>query len=106
MAVYNLSVTSDNEDWEDISLGPCSNDITDVDDTCIYVGNFGNNNRGNGYAQREFLKIFKYPEPSFVDGLPPEIVDPIHVATIRYRYATPFTKGQFFDGMCLPSCVP
>jgi hypothetical protein len=107
VAVYRLNVPYNNDDWEDISLGPCSDDITDIDVTCIYVGNFGNNDRGDGYAQREILKIFKFPEPSFVDGLPPQIVDPpIPVATIRYRYASPFTQGRFFDGMCLSSCVP
>jgi hypothetical protein len=106
VAVYTLNVTFDNDDWEDISLGPCTNDNTGVDDTCIYVGNFGNNNRGNGYVQRDILKIFKFPEPSFVNGLPPQISDPIDVATIVDRYASPFNQDRFFDGTCPPSCVP
>ena len=102
VAVYTLNVTFDNDDWEDISMGPCTNDNTGVDETCIYVGNFGNNNRGNGYVQRDILKIFKFPEPSFVNGLPPQISDPIDVATIVYRYARPFNQDRFFDGTCPP----
>jgi hypothetical protein len=105
VAIYKLNVTFGNDDWEDISLGPCSDDITDVDHNCIFVGNFGNNNRGGGYVQRDILKIFKFPEPSFVAGSPPQILDSIPVATIRYSYASPFTQGRFFDGTCLPRHV-
>jgi hypothetical protein len=101
VAVYTLNVPYDNDDWEDISLGPCTDSETDsafgVDETCIYVGNFGNNNRGNGYIQRELLKIFKFPEPLFdVSSLPQD--QTVDVATIVYRYANPFNEERRIDG--------
>jgi hypothetical protein len=100
-AVYTLNVPYDNDDWEDISLGPCTDSETDsafgVDETCIYVGNFGNNNRGNGYVQREFLKIFKFPEPFFNASSSPQD-NSFDVATIVYRYANPFNEARKIDG--------
>jgi hypothetical protein len=101
VAVYTLKVTFDNDDWEDISLGPCTDSAIDsayaVDETCIYVGNFGNNNRGNGYVQREFLEIFKFPEPFFdANSLPQDKT--VDVVTIVYRYARPFNQARKFDG--------
>jgi hypothetical protein len=55
VATYALNLTDyTNDDWEDISLGPCtdSNDgsVYTVDQTCIYISNFGNNPR-TGYIQ-------------------------------------------------------
>ena len=59
-------VTFDNDDWEDISLGPCTDSnvgsVYTIDQTCIYIGNFGNNPR-TGYVQRDVLKVFKFVEP-------------------------------------------
>jgi hypothetical protein len=102
VAVYSLNVPYDNDDWEDISLGPCTDSETTsafgVDETCIYVGNFGNNNRGNGYVQREFLKIFKFPEPFFSASSSPQNQNNINVATIVYRYAKPFNEARKRDG--------
>jgi hypothetical protein len=107
VAVYTLNVTYDNADWEDISLGPCTDSAIDsaysVDETCIYVGNFGNNNRGNGYVQREFLEIFKFPEPFFdANSLPQDKT--VDVLTIVYRYASPFNRKRKFDGKCIRAC--
>jgi hypothetical protein len=101
VAVYTLNVAYDNADWEDILLGPCTDSDMDsayaVDDTCIYVGNFGNNDRGNGYVHWEIWEIFKFPEPSFdASSLPQD--QTLDVVTIVYRYASPFDEERKFDG--------
>ena len=48
VATYTLNLSAySNDDWEDISLGPCTDSNVDsaysTTDTCIYIGNFGNN---------------------------------------------------------------
>jgi len=101
VANYTLNgVSFDNDDWEDISLGPCTDDATStaytVDQTCIYIGNFGNNNRGGGYVQRDVLKVFKFPEPYFDDIVPLQN-QTVDVATIEYRYGSPFRQDRFID---------
>jgi hypothetical protein len=70
-------------------------DDLNEDRICIYVGNFGNNNRGGGYVQRvDALQIFKFPEPAF----PPTNRSGIPVATIVYDYKTTFgNPDRAFD---------
>ncbi len=96
VATYALNIHYSNSDWEDISLGPCSS--APNADTCIYVGDFGNNNRGGTYVQRHVLKIHKFPEPRF-HGSTPKSLESVQVTTILYRYAAPgFTESTFYDG--------
>lgn len=83
VATYKLNVAYDNDDWEDLSLGPCSSDPSPDTPICIYVGNFGNNPRNNYNVRRE-LEIFKFPEPDFEGETPKS--QTIDVATIVYRY--------------------
>jgi hypothetical protein len=92
VATYVLNVPSySNDDWEDMSLGPCTSvsrtSTSPQDgtiDTCIYIGNFGNNPR-NGYTVRTELQIFKFREPDFVNGTIP-IDRTLDVSTIQYSY--------------------
>jgi hypothetical protein len=96
VATYALKVPFNNADWEDISLGPCDDSATSI--TCLYIGNFGNNNRGGGYVQRSVLEIFKFPEPIF-QGSTPKSMANIPVTTISYRYAAPgFSESTKYDG--------
>lgn len=83
VAAYTLNVAFDRDDWEDISLGPCMDD-GNTDGVCIYIGNFGNNNR-NDYEQRTTLEIFKFPEPDF-----PPVDRTLDVATISFDYINTF----------------
>jgi hypothetical protein len=96
VAVYKLTnINFTNSDWEDLSLGPCSDEGPGTYETCIYIGNFGNNNRGgvapNTYVQRTELEIYKFREPAFtgIDSTP--INRDIKTATITYNY------GNFFQ---------
>jgi hypothetical protein len=81
-----------NDDWEDISTGPC----TTVDNTtCIYIGNFGNNNRDQNdptkpysYKQRTELSIFKFEEPLFVGTNSTPIDQDITTSIITYNYSS------------------
>lgn len=86
VATYSLDVHFSNSDWEDISLGPC--DDTPTAETCIYIGDFGNNNRGGSYVQRDVLRIFKFREPVF-DGSTLTDITSLPVTTILYEYAEP-----------------
>jgi hypothetical protein len=47
---------ADNEDWEDIAIGPCAS--TDDGCSCLYIGDFGDNTltRGGGV-------VYRLPEP-------------------------------------------
>ena len=93
VATYALDVHYSNSDWEDISLGPCS---SASQETCLYIGNFGNNDRGGGYVQRSILKIFKFPEP--VWNLEPSNLVNVPVTTILYQYAAPgFEETRKYD---------
>lgn len=93
VATYKLdNVDTKNDDWEDMSLGPCSGDLADTT-TCIYIGNFGNNERPD-YKVRKELEIFKFPEPVFAGSLPTS--QTVDVATISYKYED--TKP--LDGTC------
>lgn len=96
VATYALNVHYTNSDWEDISLGPCSS--APNAETCIYVGDFGNNDRGGTYVQRKVLKIHKFPEPRFQASTPQNLSN-VGVTTILYNYAAPgFTETTFYDG--------
>jgi hypothetical protein len=94
IAVYRLTnINFDNDDWEDISTGPCSAD-SDNDSVCIYIGNFGNNNRGghegNDYEQRNKVNIFKFPEPLFEGANSTPISRNITASIIHYDYDATF----------------
>jgi hypothetical protein len=96
VATYALDVHYSNSDWEDISLGPCSSASNTP--TCLYIGNFGNNNRGGGYVQRSVLKIFKFPEPIWWTTTGPSDLLDVPVTTIMYRYAAPgFNESVYYD---------
>lgn len=105
VARYRLNVTADNDDWEDISLGPCTDSDEDsaysVDQTCIYIGNFGNNAR-DGYDQRDVLTVFKFVEP-VINTANPQNVSGINPAIIQYRYGGGFDY-EINDGMCSLVC--
>jgi hypothetical protein len=91
-AVYRLDgIGYSNDDWEDISLGPCSDETKE---TCIYIGNFGNNARNSEYDLRTHFEIFKFREPLFTgtDNTPKS--QTVSVATIHYKYE----DGGFHDG--------
>ena len=98
VATYALDVHFSNSDWEDISLGPC--DRTQSAPTCIYIGDFGNNARTDPnfpYAQRNVLRILKFPEPIF-SGSMPRSLSKVPVTTILYRYASPgWNPSRFYD---------
>jgi hypothetical protein len=92
VATYTLNLIAfNNDDWEDISLGPCTDSNVGsaylTTDTCIYIGNFGNNAR-SGYVQRDVLKIFKFKEPIINNAAPQSFA--VNVATIQYRYGDNF----------------
>ena len=90
-----------NDDWEDISLGPC----TDVDtasytteQVCIYIGNIGNNPRP-GKSQRKDLYLYKFVEPTIdaTSGPQDQIVP---FATIGFSYGDGFdtSAAKYYDG--------
>jgi len=96
--MLNLNVPFQNDDWESISLGPCTDSDGSVymaDQTCIYVRNTGNNVRGpnSPYVQREVLKVFKFVEPVIKATSPPQSF-PIDVAAIEFRYGN-FTQTLY-----------
>jgi hypothetical protein len=96
VATYTLNLLPPtNDDWEDISLGPCtdSNDSSayTTDQVCIYIGNTGNNPRAN-YLQRKKLKIFKFVEPTIVNFTPENRT--VDVATIEFEYGAGFAQGD------------
>jgi hypothetical protein len=93
VAVYSLTnIDFSNGDWEDLSLGPCSDGGgTGIVETCIYIGNFGNNNRGGTYVQRTELEIYKFKEPAFTGVNPIPVNRTIKPAIITYNY------GNFFQ---------
>lgn len=104
VATYRLNLADySNDDWEAMSLGPCTDSDVDsaysVSDTCIYIGNFGNNLRPSPstYVQRQVLKIFKFKEPVINAASPRSLA--VDVATIRYQYGSGFTltykDGEF-----------
>jgi hypothetical protein len=103
VATYTLNLTDVplNDDWEDISLGPCTdsnaNSVYTTDQVCIYIGNTGNNPRTN-YVQRKVLKIFKFLEPIIVNGTPQDCV--VNVTTIEFQYAQGFNQDPdtYYDG--------
>jgi hypothetical protein len=91
VANYTLNdVPFDNDDWADISLGPCTDDaasaVYTIDQTCIYIGNFGNNNRGGGYVQREFLNFFNFQNRTLMTWSHPRIKQwmwpPLNIITV------------------------
>lgn len=93
-------VPTRSEDWEDMSLGPCTdsndNSAYTVDQTCIYIGSIGNNRRDKA----DFLKIFKFVEPRVFPSFPPtKYEEP--VATIQYKYGRGFSR-RTKDGTFLP----
>ncbi|KAL3916897.1 MAG: hypothetical protein SGILL_004967 [Bacillariaceae sp.] len=84
VATYTLKdVDTSQSDWEDMSLGPCSGNVKDTT-TCIYVGDFGNNERPD-YKVRKQLEIYKFPEPIF-DAATGPTSQTVDVATIAYKY--------------------
>jgi hypothetical protein len=92
VATYTLNLSAfNNDDWEDISLGPCTDSNVGsaylMTDTCIYIGNSGNNAR-SGYVQWDVLKIFKFKEPIINNAAPQSLA--VNVATIQYRYGDNF----------------
>jgi hypothetical protein len=114
VATYTLNLPSSpiNDDWEDISLGPCTDTNVNTggyttDQVCIYIGNFGNNARA-GYTQRAILTIFKFVEPPFVNGLPRD--QSVNIATIQFQYGTGFDQSTtltpvYYDGTKKPCTV-
>jgi hypothetical protein len=111
VATYTLNLPSPplNDDWEDMSLGPCTDTNTaasspsmyyTANQVCIYIGNIGNNIR-TGYSQRSTLSIFKFVEPPFVNGMPQS--QSVNVATIQFSYGTGFDP-VFYDGTSNHKC--
>jgi hypothetical protein len=98
VAIYNLTnVDFTNADWEDMSTGPC--DSTTESKTCIYIGNFGNNNRDQNnltkpfaYTQRTKLSIFKFEEPLFGGTKSTPVDQDITATIITYDYSS-FTNN-------------
>ena len=104
VATYTLNISDySNDDWEDISLGPCTDSDVDsaysVTDTCIYIGNFGNVNDRSGYVQRDVVKIFKFKEPVINTAAPESFT--VDVATIQYRYGSSFTNSINDGKFCM-----
>jgi hypothetical protein len=104
VANYTLNIADfSNDDWEDISLGPCTD--TDIDsiysvtDTCIYIGNFGNVNDRSGYVERDVVKIFKFKEPLLNTAAPESLT--VDVATIQYRYGASFSNPIIDGKFCM-----
>jgi len=104
VATYTLFTPENkptNDDWEDISLGPCTDMDTahyTTDQVCIYIGNVGNNLR-SPKPQRKELYIYKFVEP-FIrsSGGPQDQTVPF--ATIGYRYGSGFDQAvdKYYDG--------
>lgn len=49
-------------DWEDMAIGPCD---ADGNRSCIYIGDFGDNN-----AERASVQLYKFPEPDLPEERP------------------------------------
>lgn len=100
-AVYTLTnIGFSNSDWEDISLGPCSSDASaGAGETCIYIGNFGNNalRNGSSYVPRTEVEIFKFREPAFDNPLGGPVNRTIKAAIITYNYANFFPNAPKAD---------
>lgn len=105
LATYTLFTDEPlNDDWEDISLGPCTHENNahyTTDQVCIYVANTGNNPRF-GKTQRRTLEIYKFVEPTIhpVDGPQNQLID---FATIRFSYGDGFDQEEdkYYDSEAL-----
>jgi hypothetical protein len=64
-----------NEDWEDIALGPCGKV------TCLYVADTGDNRE-----RRRFVTVYRVPEPSLPAKRPRRDVDVGPVQSVSFRY--------------------
>jgi hypothetical protein len=100
VATYTLDIAiGTNDDWEAIAFGPCtdtdSGSVYTVDETCIYIGNIGNNRD----PKRGTLEIFKFVEP-VLDTESPQSLNNLPVATIEYTYGAGFSNTTL-DGKCL-----
>ena len=103
VAVYTLFTTPPTiGDWEDISLGPCTdipNQYYNLHDVCIYVGDIGNNNGQN----RKTLSIYKFVEPTidFTNGPTSQIITTF--TTINFSYGVPFVQDvdKYYNGTCI-----
>ena len=80
-----------NGDWEDISLGPCSNS---GNSTCIYIADTGNNND----PKRKELYIYKFEEPAIGSNGPVDLV--VDFVTIGFQYGEGFDQSldTYYDG--------
>ena len=104
VATYNLfpNETPTIGDWEDISLGPCTDVETsqyNVDDICIYIGDIGN----TGGQNRNFLSIYKFKEPIFDPTIGPTDLNITDFVTIDFTYSTPFDQSadKYYNCKCL-----
>jgi len=94
VATYALDTNYSTSDWEDLSLGPCSGALSAP--TCIYVGDFGNNNRGAPYVQRTVLRVLKFQEPQFSGSTPTSLVK-VPVTTILYKHGPGWNSTLRYD---------
>lgn len=93
-AVYKLNIPYSNSDWEEVARGPCSNEGAGAFETCIYIANIGNNNRGGGYVQRKEVEIYKFREPAFTGIGSTPVNRDIKPAIITYNYKKFFQAGD------------
>lgn len=101
VATYTLFTEEPaNDDWEDISLGPCTDVNTTAyttDQVCIYIGSIGNNLR-QGRPQRKELSVYKFVEPTI--GANGPVDQTVSFATIAFEYGEGFDQSSetFYDG--------
>ena len=105
VATYTLfTEIPKNDDWEDISLGPCTDINTafyTTDQVCIYIGNTGNNPRP-GKSRRKDLYVYKFVEPT-IDATRGPRDQVVPFATIEYNYGDGFdtSPNKYYDAEAL-----
>jgi hypothetical protein len=95
VATYTLFTEEPlNDDWEDISLGPCDSDP--YSQVCIYIGNIGNNLRAPK-PQRKELYIHKFVEPTIGPNGPQD--QTVSFTTISFSYGEGFdqSESKYYD---------
>lgn len=105
VAAYTLFAKEPkNDDWEDISLGPCTDINTTfytTDQVCIYIGNTGNNPRP-GKSRRKDLHVYKFVEPT-IDATRGPRDQVVPFATIEFNYGDGFdtSANKYYDAEAL-----
>ncbi|MFP4597265.1 MAG: hypothetical protein ACLFVJ_03375 [Persicimonas sp.] len=71
VAQISLEGAAKARDWEDMAIGPCEPDSNAEEaskESCVYVGDFGDNRKN-----REHVVIYRFPEPALPEARPAKV---------------------------------